>query len=50
MTLKCADYETYRQMHTALILEQGIFQYLECPDGAVSYTDNEKQYSMSFWL
>lgn len=50
VTLKCADYETYRQMHTALILEQGIFQYLECPDGAVSYTDNEKQYSMSFWL
>ena len=50
MTLKCADYETYRQMHTALILEQGIFRYLECPDGAVSYTDNERQYSMSFWL
>ena len=50
VTLKCADYETYRQMHTALILEQKIFQYLECPDGAVSYTDNEKQYSMSFWL
>lgn len=50
VTLKCADYETYRQMQTALILEQGIFQYLDCPDGAVSYTDNEKQYSMSFWL
>ena len=50
VTLKCADYETYRQMHTALILEQGIFRYLECPDGAVSYTDNERQYSMSFWL
>lgn len=50
VTLKCADYETYRQMRTALILEQEIFRYLDCPDGAVSYTDNQRQYSMSFWL
>lgn len=50
VTLKCADYETYRQMQDALIMDQGIFRYLNCPDGVVSYTDNEKQYSMSFWL
>lgn len=50
VTLKCADYEVYRQMHDALILDQEIFRYLECPDGVVSYSDDEKQYSMSFWL
>lgn len=50
VTLKCADQEVYRQMQDALIINQGIFRYLDCPDGVVSYTDNEKQYSMSFWL
>jgi hypothetical protein len=50
VTLKCAGAEVYRQMYDELIINQGIFRYLDCPDGAVSYTDNEKQYSMSFWL
>ena len=50
VTLKCADYEVYKQMQDALIMNQGIFQYLDCPDGVVSYSDDEKQYSMSFWL
>jgi hypothetical protein len=50
VTLKCADSEVYRQMYDELIIDQGIFRYLDCPDGAVSYTDNEQQYSMSFWL
>ena len=50
VTLKCADYEVYSQMEEALIKNQGIFRYLDCPDGVVSYSDDEKQYSMSFWL
>lgn len=50
VTLKCADYEVYKQMQDALITHQGIFQYLDCPDGVVSYSDDDKQYSMSFWL
>lgn len=50
VTLKCANYEVYRQMQDALIMNQEIFQYLDCPDGVVSYSDDEKQYSMSFWL
>lgn len=50
VTLKCASYEIYRQMQDALIAHQEIFQYLHCPDGVVSYSDDEKQYSMSFWL
>lgn len=50
VTLKCANYEVYRQMHDALIMNQEIFRYLDCPDGVVSYSDDERQYSLSFWL
>lgn len=50
VTLKCASAEIYKQMQDMLIMEQEIFHYLDCPDGIVSYTDNEEQYSMSFWL
>lgn len=50
VTLKCAGYDVYRQMQEALIEHQEIFRYLDCPDGVVSYSDDEKQYSMSFWL
>ncbi|MCH5262003.1 MAG: hypothetical protein J1F42_03755 [Lachnospiraceae bacterium] len=50
VTLKCDSYEVYSLMYAALITNQGIFKYLDCPDGLVSYSDDERQYSMSFWL
>ena len=50
VTLKCDSYSVYRQMHDALITNQEIFKYLDCPDGVVSYSDDERQYSLSFWL
>ena len=50
VTLKCSSYDVYSRMHNALITDQEIFRYLDCPDGVVSYSDDEKQYSMSFWL
>ena len=50
VTLKCAGYDVYRRMYEALITDQEIFQYLDCPDGLVSYSDNETECSMSFWL
>lgn len=50
VTLKCADYEVYSRMQDALIMNQEIFRYLDCPDGVVSYSDDGRQYSMSFWL
>ncbi|MCM1386670.1 MAG: hypothetical protein NC231_05045 [Bacillus sp. (in: Bacteria)] len=50
VTLKCASAQLYEQMQEMLITQQNIFYYLDCPDGVVSYTDSEEQYSMSFWL
>lgn len=50
VTLKCEGPEVYRKMQETLIGQQGIFRYLNCPDKAVSYVENEKQYSLSFWL
>ena len=50
VTLKCGSYDVYRRMHDALIGDQQIFLYLDCPDGMVSYSDDEGQLSMSFWL
>lgn len=50
VTLKCADYDVYRLMYDALITNQKIFKYLDCPDMKVSYSCDEEQYSMSFWL
>lgn len=50
VTLKCASNEIYDKMYEKLITNQEIFRYLECPDGVVSYTDNDIECSMSFWL
>ena len=50
ITLKCASQEIYDKLHELLIQNQEIFNYLDCPDGVVSYTENIEQYSMSFWL
>lgn len=50
VTLKCVNEDVYSKMQEALIERQEVFRYLDCPEGIVSYSDNEKQYSMSFWL
>lgn len=50
VTLKCASKEVYDEMYEKLINNQEIFNYLDCPEGIVSYTDSDEQYSMSFWL
>lgn len=50
ITFKCASEEIYQKMQKRLIEDQEIFRYLDCPEGVVSYTDDAKQYSMSFWL
>lgn len=50
VTLKCASDTVYAELKELLIDHQGIFRFLDCPDGVVSYTDDDEQYSMSFWL
>lgn len=50
VTLKCADYNVYQEIVRYLIDEQGIFDYLDNPDGTIGYAQNEKQLSMTFWL
>ena len=50
VTLKCEGPDIYRKMQETLIGQQEVFRYLNCPDKAVSYVENEKQYSLSFWL
>lgn len=50
VTLKCTGPGVYRKMRKTLIEDQGIFRYLDCQGGSVSYVENEKQYSLSFWL
>ncbi len=50
VTLKCEGSDVYQKMRETLIGQQGIFRYLNSPDKAVSYVENEKQYSLSFWI
>lgn len=50
VTLKCEGPAVYQKVRETLIGQQGIFRYLNAPDKAVSYVENEKQYSLSFWL
>ena len=50
ITLQCADENVYRTMNDELITGQKIFMYMDTSDGVVAYSQNEEQYSLSFWL
>lgn len=50
ITMKCSDEECFRQVMTALVDEQEIFDYLEEDNRTIAYTNNEKQLSMTFWV
>lgn len=50
VTVKCADAECFRQILTAMVEEQEIFDYFDTPGKSIAYSHNEKQLSMTFWV
>lgn len=50
VTLKCSDEAVYEQIKTRLIDEQEVFHFLHENGNAVSYTMNDSQLTISFWL
>lgn len=50
ITLKASSGEVYRLMKQLLINEQRVFEYIGQTDGTIAYSDNEEQFSLSFWI
>ncbi len=50
ITLQCADEAVYLTMNDELITGQKIFSYMDTSDGVIAYSQNEEQFSLSFWL
>ncbi len=50
ITIKCVDAVSYKEVLTALIEEQEIFDYLAGEESRVAYAQNEKQHSLTFWV
>jgi len=50
ITLKCKSQSTYNEILQVMIEDQEIFSYLEGENKTVTYTYNELQLTISFWL
>jgi len=50
VTVKCSDAACYEAIWTALIEEQEVFRYLEDKQSSIAYAQNEKQFSLTFWV
>ena len=50
VSLQCTNYECFQTIFKAMIEEQDIFSYLQQDYDKVTYTHNEKQLSMTFWV
>lgn len=50
VTVKCTDIACYREIISALIDGQEIFDYLSENEGKVAYAQNDNQLSMTFWV
>ncbi|MDE6923856.1 MAG: hypothetical protein K2P59_01155 [Acetatifactor sp.] len=50
VTVKCTDIACYRELISALIDGQEIFDYLSESGGSVAYVQNDNQLSLTFWV
>ena len=50
ITLKCADELSYQEICHALIDEQEIFSYMQGNNSTITYAQNGKQLSLTFWV
>ena len=50
VTLKCADAVCYEEICRALLEEQEIFSYIQGGTTSITYAQNEKQLSLTFWV
>lgn len=50
ITLKCATYEVYTKMSQELLENQKVFAFLNNDNKSIAYTNNEEQFTLSFWL
>lgn len=50
VTVKCTDAVGYREIISAMINGQEIFDYLPENDGRVAYAQNDDQLSLTFWV
>jgi len=50
VTLKCSNDEVFERISTELIGQQKVFSFISARDGAIAYTDNKEQGSITFWL
>ena len=50
VTIKCSDDAVFERMYQELIENQTVFSYITTEDGAIAYTDNKVQGSITFWL
>lgn len=50
VTIKCADRDCYEEIRVALVEKQEIFQFLGELEQKVTFSQNETQLSMTFWV
>ena len=50
ITLKCSNPTVYDAVCMELLDNQKIFEFMQTEEGAVAYTDNKEQYSITFWF
>ena len=50
ITIKCSDEYCYEEICNALIGEQEIFSYMQGDNSSITYAQNQKQLSLTFWV